>query len=137
MTRLAVILVPILVLAGFYVFWLRDIAREHRWTKPFYDWIEPIETKLWARSKTLFVARMYSAIGFVLFVESIMREAGLNWFMLLPIDPKYQVFAGPALWATGLLFAHLRKITAPLPPDRDMDGIADDDDEFPDDPNNA
>lgn len=41
-----------------YVFVVRPCIREMPWCDPFFDWIEPIEAALWAKSKTVLVARL-------------------------------------------------------------------------------
>lgn len=112
MTVALVVLILIVALVVLYVWGLRSRLREHPWFDPFYDWIEPIERVLWAKSRTLLIARLYSLVGFLISIQALLQESGVDWIGLIPIPGEYAKWIGPTVWVTGLLFGHLRKITA-------------------------
>jgi hypothetical protein len=100
-----------------YAFWLRSWLKQHAALKRLYASIEPIEAKLWARSRTILSARLYwiagALIGLHDFVAPMLLSSGLDWQSFVP--PEYQRFYPLVLIGTGLLFEWLRRLTsAPL-----------------------
>lgn len=105
-----------------YVFWGREYMRVHygAWRK-FLEWIEPYETFLWDKSRTIFVGRFYWVAGLVVGVHdavaTFVAQSGVSLtpivgrlLAVLPAD--VQPLALPALmYGTGLLINWLRKRT--------------------------
>lgn len=100
-------------LAVIYAFWLRGSVKQHPTFKPYYDWIEPIEANLWAKSRTILSARLYWIAGALLglhdFIAPILLSSGAEWQSIIP--PEYQRFYPLVMIGTGLLFEGLRRIT--------------------------
>lgn len=59
---IALIVAVILV----YALWGRDWLKAKPWAAPFFEWIEPIEVRLFKKSQTILVARTLSILGPVL-----------------------------------------------------------------------
>ncbi len=97
-----------------YAFWLRGWLRQHPVFKPHYDWIELIEAKLWAKSRTILSARLYwiagTLIGLHDFVAPILVSSSLDWQSFVP--PEYQRLYPLVMIGTGLLFECLRRVTS-------------------------
>ena len=97
-----------------YAFWLRGWLKRHPAFKPYYDWIEPIEAKLWAKSRTILSARLYWVAGTLIglhdFVAPILLSSGLELHAFVP--PEYQRLYPLVMIATGLLFEGLRRATS-------------------------
>jgi hypothetical protein len=100
--------------AVIYAFWLRDWLKQQPALKPYYDWLEPIETKLWARSRTILSARLYwiagALIGLHDFAAPFLLSGGVEWQSFVP--PEYQRFYPLVMVGTGLLFEWLRRVTS-------------------------
>lgn len=100
--------------AVIYAFWLRGWLKQHPALKRLYDSIEPIEAKLWARSRTILSARLYwiagTLIGLHDFAAPILLSSGLDWQSFVP--PEYQRFYPIVMIGTGLLFEWLRRVTS-------------------------
>ncbi len=95
-----------------YVFVVRPYIREIPWCDPFFDWIEPIEAALWAKSKTVFAARLVTGAGLLLsihdFVLPVLLAVDLQPFVPSRYQPLYPV----ALAAIGPIFEWLRRVTS-------------------------
>lgn len=91
--------------------WARRYLLRYQWFVMFYDKVEPIEKVLWAKSKTMFFARLYQLAGALVTMQAVLTESGIDWLAIIPVPPQYQKFVGPTLWVTGLLFSKLRKMT--------------------------
>lgn len=111
------ILLAVIVLVSAYVFWLRPTLREHPWFDPFYDWIEPIEANLWAKSRTIFAARLLTAASLLVSIHDIAGPALMGIDVNPFIPEAYQQYVPLAGVLIGLVFERLRKITASLPTD--------------------
>ena len=59
---IALIVAVILV----YALWGRDWLKAKPWAAPFFEWVEPIEVRLFKKSETVLVARTLSILGPVL-----------------------------------------------------------------------
>lgn len=115
------IFLAVLSLVAVYVFVLRDKLRAMPAFAPFYAWIEPIEAKLWAKSRTLFLARLVWVPGALLTIHDFLMPAlGLiDWnpmsaSFLLSIGIPAQFHAATMVAATTALarvFEWLRKVT--------------------------
>lgn len=99
--------------AVIYAFWIRRWLKQHPVFKPYYDWVEPIEAKLWVKSRTVLSARLYWVAGTLIglhdFVVPIILSSGLDWQSFVP--PEYQRFYPLVMIGTGLLFEWLRRVT--------------------------
>ena len=101
----------IIALTAIYVLWLRPIFRDHPWFDPIYDWLEPIEARLWGKSRTIFVARALALAGYLITINDLLMPL----VMVLPLDKMlpepYGDAVGPVLMVVGHVFTALRKVT--------------------------
>lgn len=114
-------LLAVVVLVLVYAFFLRDILRESAWFGWFYRWIEPIEAKLWQKSRTVLVARLVWVPSALITVHDFLLPAlGLiNWnpistrlLLDVGIPTDFHAAAMAAFTALiGKVFLELRKVT--------------------------
>lgn len=100
-------LVLVYVVAGRY--WLK----RQWWTGRFFDWIEPIEIKLWSKSETLLWARYRQALGLLVALFAFIGAFDITPFYGI-IPEKFQwmlPFAPLVISASGGLAEYLRRYT--------------------------
>jgi hypothetical protein len=112
----------LLVLLLVYVFLVRPAIREMPAFDPFFDWIEPYERVLWAKSRTILVGRLYWLGGLLLTLHDTLGSLALDWTPLVaralagvPDDIRPLVMSlavAGFVSVTGFLFNHLRKVTS-------------------------
>ncbi len=110
-------LAVVIVLAWIYILWGREwlVAR---WPTQFKWWHEQVEDKLWEKSRTVLVGRLYWLGGLVLLAHDLAAEAGLDVTPVLTqlgdfIPEKYRPVAlALFLYLTGLAIVKLRKMTS-------------------------
>ena len=105
-----------------YAFVLRRFVKS--WFPSFFAWLEPIEAKLWAKSRTILLARLTWLGGLVAGAANM--TAGVDWTSVLSqlvshLPAGAQPYASSlivplAISVIGGLFEWLRRITAPLAP---------------------
>ena len=105
-----------------YVFILRPRIRELPAFDPFFDWIEPYEQALWAKSRTILVGRLYWLGGLILTLHDTLGSLALDWTPLIaralagvPDDMRPLVMSlavAGFVSVTGCIFNHLRKVTS-------------------------
>lgn len=116
------ILLVIVCLVLCYAFVLRKYVKGY--FPSFFAWIEPIEANLWAKSRTILLARLTWLGGLVAGVANM--TAGVDWTAVLSQLVSH-LPAGVQPYATSLivplcisilggLFEWLRRVTAPLAP---------------------
>lgn len=96
-----------------YVFVVRPLIRNLPVFVPFFDWIEPIEARLWRKSRTILVARLYEIAGILLAIHDLLMpvvaQLGFDWTALVPYP--YSIVVSIGLYITGWLFERLRQVT--------------------------
>ena len=118
-----VALVTLAFVAVVYVFLLRPWVRRQPWAATFFAWADPVEARLWARSRAILVARLYWLGGLVLGAHESLAAfiGGQDWtpvlvrlFRQIPDDLRPLVItmsiAGFAT-ITGALIEWLRRVT--------------------------
>lgn len=75
------VVAAILAVVSLYVFWLRTILRAMPAFAPFYAWIEPVEALLWAKSRTVFLARLVWVPGALVTLHDFVLPyfGAVNW----------------------------------------------------------
>ncbi len=111
--------VALTALALWYVLVGRCWLKTKSWTKPFFDWIEPIEIALWDKSETMLTARLLWLGGFLVtgydalavFLPTLdLTPLTDRLLASVPQDLRGLVVSG-AIGLLGLLIAWLRKRT--------------------------
>jgi hypothetical protein len=111
--KIILVFAVLAALAAGYAFWLRAWLRKQPAFAPYYDWIDGIAARLWAKSRTILSARLYWIAGTLMglhdFVVPILLSSGFESQAFVP--PEYQRFYPLVMIATGLLFECLRRVT--------------------------
>lgn len=106
----------LILLLGIYAL-LRDTIKKQPWSRGFYDWVEPIEAKLWLNSKTILLARLKVVTGLLL--EYLTIVGNIDFSPMLPfLSEKHRGYAQTAINCTpmaltiiGLIDEKVRKTT--------------------------
>ncbi len=100
-----------------YVFVVRPYIREMPWCDPYFDWIEPIEAALWAKSKTVLTARLAWIPSGLLLIHDTVAAWALDATPILsralssiPDDVRPLVITA-AFGIYGLVVEWLRRVT--------------------------
>lgn len=111
------IIVTLVALVVAYAFILRPILREHPWFDPIYDWLEPVEARLWAKSRTILVARLAWVPTALLLLHDTVGAWALDASPILsrllggiPDDIRPQVIAA-LVGLYGMAVEWLRRVT--------------------------
>ncbi len=106
---ISAIAVASIVLA--YVFVIRPSVRDVSSFQPFFDWIEPWEARLWAKSRTVLIARLTMLAGFFLtahdLVVPMVAAGGFDPFL----PPEWLRFMPLAIMVLGAINEWLRRVT--------------------------
>lgn len=111
----AIALVTALMIA--WVVFIRPWMRDKPWAKGFFEFIEPIELRLWRKSETILFARFKILVGVLI---TILTHAGaINIEQLMPFIPDQHEWWIRAIWNSlpltisllGLVDEQLRKDT--------------------------
>lgn len=87
--KTGIILSLLIALLLWYTIWGRAWLKTKPWAKGFFDWIEPIEIKLYKKSETILLARLKVATGVLLTVLTYLGTIDLT--PLMPFVPdKYE-----------------------------------------------
>jgi hypothetical protein len=112
------LLTALVAAAVAYVFARPYLIQHFGFWGRFCDWIDPLIVSWLSRSRTVALARAYQWAGYLVsgdaFIRPILVESGLvsvDWVSLFSIPDPWGKIIGPALAATGLVFAKLRKVT--------------------------
>jgi len=110
-------LLGIAIFIVLWVFVLRPFVRDLPIFDPFFDWLEPIERKLWAKSRTILAARIAWVPAALLSVHDTIAAWALDWTPILSrlvksIPDDLQGLAMAAVVGViGVVFEWLRRIT--------------------------
>lgn len=83
--KTGIILSLLIALLLWYTIWGRAWLKTKPWAKGFFDWIEPIEIKLYKKSETILLARLKVATGVLLTVLTYLGTIDLT--PLMPFVP--------------------------------------------------
>lgn len=116
-----IVLCLIVALAFLYALVVRPWLKTKEWAKPFFDWIEPIELKLYKKSETILFARLQVLIGLLLTMLTQIGQIDLSPIMPLVPD-KYEGYVRIAfnllpmtISALGAINEYLRnRVTKPI-----------------------
>lgn len=87
--KTGIILSLLIALLLWYTIWGRAWLKTKPWAKGFFDWIEPIEIRLYKKSETILLARLKVATGVLLTVLTYLGTIDLT--PLMPFVPdKYE-----------------------------------------------
>ncbi len=109
------------VVAMLYMFVLRPKLKS--WFPGFYAWLDPMVAALWAKSRTLLMARLTWVGGLVSGASAV--TGGVDWTavahkLVAFLPAQYQdlgeaLLIPVAIATLGGIFEWLRHVTAPLP----------------------
>ncbi len=110
-----IFLAAVIVVVWAYVLWIREWL-VHKWPEEF-SWWHSIEDWLWAKSRTILVARGYWIGGILIYIHDQLASYGFNVTPILDeiskfIPATYRPLALAVFLAlTGLAFEWLRRNT--------------------------
>lgn len=116
------VIAVLLAMASFYIIVGRPWLKRQAWAAPFFDFIEPLEIRLWQKSETLLAARLLSwGAGMVAIYDAVSVFAapliGLDWTpvtaqLLIHIQPEMRpIVVTSAFSLLGALIEWLRRCT--------------------------
>lgn len=113
-----IIIAALVAVAILYAFVLRPILREHSWFDPIYDRIEPIEAALWAKSRTVLLARLAWVPSALLLLHDTVAAWAIDAtpilsrvFYAVPDDVRPLAITA-AVGAYGFVVEWLRRVTS-------------------------
>lgn len=62
-----------------YLFVVRPWLKRQPWAASFFAWIEPIEAKLWLKSRSVFMARLMSVGGAIVALYNSLSQSAIDW----------------------------------------------------------
>lgn len=111
-------LLGIILFVVLWAFVLRPFVRDLPIFDPLFDWLEPIERKLWAKSRTILAARLAWVPAALLSIHDTIAAWALDWTPILsrlvkqiPEDMQGLAMAA-VIGVIGLVFERLRRITS-------------------------
>lgn len=79
-----------------YAVYARPILREQAWAKPWFDFIEPIERRLFLKSETILMARTKMLVGMLLTLLTQLGQIDIT--PLMPLVPDDWEATIKVLW---------------------------------------
>lgn len=113
-------ILAVILLAWIYILFVRE-AMVAIWPDKFRWWHENVEDKIWAQSRTLFIARLYWVGAILVSAHEALAAGGYDFTPLLKqisqfVPEEYRPIIVPAfLLLTGAAMEYLRRrTTSPL-----------------------
>jgi hypothetical protein len=96
--------------AAFYILHGRAWLKQKEWAKPFFDWIEPIEIKLWKKSESILFARIMMLVGIIPVVAQQLQLFNMPEILAL-IPEAYRGYLMLIFLVCGLIVEFNRRTT--------------------------